>query len=119
MSERTNLASLLRGPASVTPDRPALIDGVRRLTWSELDGAVDHVAGGLREQGLHPGDRVALLLGNSIEFVIGYFAIEANSESVPPSNANWGGAPLLVVYLAISLVTCIAALIVMRVSRRA
>ena len=52
-------------------------------------------------------------------YVIGYFAIEANSESVPPSNANWGGAPLLVVYLAISLVTCIAALIVMRVSRRA
>ena len=75
MSERTNLASLLRGPASATPDRPALIDGVRRLTWSELDGAVDRVAGGLREQGLHPGDRVALLLGNSIEVVIGYFAI--------------------------------------------
>ncbi len=75
MSERTNLASLLRGPAGVTPDRAALIDGARRLTWSELDEAVDHVAGGLREQGLHPGDRVALLLGNSIEFVVGYFAI--------------------------------------------
>ena len=50
-------------------------------------------------------------------YVIGYFAIEANSKSAPPSNANWGGAPLLVVYLAISFVTFLAALVVMRVLR--
>ena len=50
-------------------------------------------------------------------YVIGYFAIEANSKSTSSSDANWGGAPLLVVYLAISFVTFLAALVVMRVSR--
>ncbi len=50
-------------------------------------------------------------------YVIGYYAIEASSESTPPSSARWGGAPALVVYLAISLATFIAALIVMRVTR--
>ena len=39
------------------------------------------------------------------------------AKSAPPSNANWGGAPLLVVYLAISFVTFLAALVVMRVLR--
>ena len=50
-------------------------------------------------------------------YVIGYYGIEASSESTPPSSARWGGAPALVVYLAISLATFIAALIVMRVTR--
>ena len=50
-------------------------------------------------------------------YVIGYYAIEASSELTPPSSARWGGAPALVVYLAISLATFIAALIVMRVTR--
>jgi long-chain acyl-CoA synthetase len=88
MSERANLAALVRGPAALTPDRTALIDGARRLTWAELDGAIDHAAGGLRELGLHPGDRVALLLGNSIEFVVGYFAIlRAGLVAVPMNPA--------------------------------
>ncbi|MFZ4487577.1 MAG: AMP-binding protein, partial [Candidatus Nanopelagicales bacterium] len=88
MSERANLAALVRGPAALTPDRTALIDGGRRLTWAELDGAIDHVAAGLREMGLHPGDRVALLLGNSIEFVVGYFAIlRAGLVAVPMNPA--------------------------------
>jgi long-chain acyl-CoA synthetase len=88
MSEQANLASLVRGPAALTPDRTALIDGGRRLTWAELDGAIDHVAAGLREMGLHPGDRVALLLGNSIEFVVGYFAIlRAGLVAVPMNPA--------------------------------
>ncbi len=47
-------------------------------------------------------------------YVMGYFAIRINSESTPPSKANWGGAPLLVVYLGICLATFIAAVVVMR-----
>ncbi len=47
-------------------------------------------------------------------YVLGYFAIRINSESTPPSHANWGGAPLLVVYLGICLATFLAGVIVMR-----
>jgi long-chain acyl-CoA synthetase len=96
MSEGTNLASLLKGPAEFTPERLALIDGARRLTWSELDSAVDRVAGGLRERGLHPGDRVAILLGNSIEFVIGYFGILRARLVAVPMNPAYTSAEVAV-----------------------
>lgn len=92
----TNLASLLKASAVQTPDRPALIDGPRRLTWVELDSSVDQVAGGLRELGLHPGDRVALLLGNSIEFVIGYFAILRAGLVAVPMNPAYTAAEVAV-----------------------
>ena len=89
MSVGTNLASLLRASAVQTPDREALIEGSRRLTWAELDSSVDRLAGGLREMGLLPGDRVAVLLGNSIEFVMGYFAIvRAGLVAVPMNKFN-------------------------------
>ena len=61
---------------------------------------------------------LAMLGAIPVVYLIGYYAIKFNSESAPPSNANWGGAPPLVVYLAISLATFLAALIVMRSSRR-
>lgn len=96
MSVGTNLASLLRASAAQTPDRPALIDGPRRLTWAEVDALVDKVAGGLREQGLHRGDRVALLLGNSIEFVIGYFAILRAGLVAVPMNPAYTAAEVAV-----------------------
>ena len=52
-------------------------------------------------------------------YAIGYFAIRYNSESTPPSKAQWGGAPLLMVYLGICLATFIAGVIVMRRNMRA
>ena len=96
MSEGTNLASLLHASAMKTPDRPALIEGPRRLTWAELDGFVDRVAGGLRESGLQPGDRAALLLGNSIEFVVGYFAILRAGLIAVPMNPAYTAAEVAV-----------------------
>ena len=56
------------------PDGEALVCGARRLTWREVGEAATRIAGGLRKAGLKPGDRVALLLGNRIEFVLTMFA---------------------------------------------
>ena len=96
MSVGTNLASLLRASAVQTPDREALIEGSRRLTWAELDSSVDRLAGGLREMGLLPGDRVAVLLGNSIEFVMGYFAIVRAGLVAVPMNPAYTAAEVAV-----------------------
>ncbi|MFF0265301.1 class I adenylate-forming enzyme family protein [Kribbella sp. NPDC004536] len=79
-----NFADLLRDTAQRHGDRPALVDGDRRLTWSELDQAVDRTARGLAAAGLVPGYRVLLLVANSIEFVTSYLGVlRAGLVAVP------------------------------------
>lgn len=79
-----NIAGFLRASAHRHPDAVCLVSGERTLTWREVDAAVDALAAGLVQRGLHAGDRVALLLGNSVEFVIAYYGIaRAGLVSVP------------------------------------
>ncbi|GAA0580228.1 AMP-binding protein [Kribbella sandramycini] len=79
-----NFADLLRDTARRHGDRVALVDGDRRLTWAELDEAVDRAAKGFAAAGLVPGYRVLLLLANSIEFVTSYLGVlRAGLVAVP------------------------------------
>ena len=59
--------------AARNPDGEALVCGARRMTWREVAQQSACVAAGLRKIGLRSGDRVALLLGNRIEFVLAMF----------------------------------------------
>jgi D-alanine--poly(phosphoribitol) ligase subunit 1 len=52
------------------PDRPAVKDLDCALTRGELRAAAGTVAAGLLQKGVEPGDRVALLIGNSVDFVV-------------------------------------------------
>ncbi len=52
----------------------ALVCGDVRLNWREVVQRSAAVAAGLRKAGLRRGDRLALLLGNRIEFVLAMFA---------------------------------------------
>jgi long-chain acyl-CoA synthetase len=56
------------------PDGEALICGERRLRWRDVVYQSAQVAAGLRDKGLQRGDRIALLLGNRIEFALSVFA---------------------------------------------
>jgi long-chain acyl-CoA synthetase len=79
-----NIADLVRGAAAAEPDKPALIDGDRRISWRELDDQVDRLAAGLRASGRSSGDRVGVLLPNSIEFAVAYFGVlRAGLVAVP------------------------------------
>jgi acyl-CoA synthetase (AMP-forming)/AMP-acid ligase II len=59
--------------AAKNPDGEALVCGDRRMSWREVVTETTRVGAGLRRIGLQPGDRVALLLGNRIEFVLTLF----------------------------------------------
>lgn len=84
-----NLADLVAAAARTAPDKTALIDGARRLTWREFDAQVDAVAGAFAGLGLVPGDRVALALGNTLDFPIAYFGVlRAGLVALPTNPGN-------------------------------
>jgi len=84
-----NLADLVRQAAATDPAKSALVSGARTLTWAELDEAVDRLAGGLAANGLAAGDRVGLLLPNSIEFAVAYFAVLRAGMVAVPLNTSY------------------------------
>src|SRR4030088_3643223 len=65
--------AMVAAAASRNPDGDALVCGIRRMTWREVAQQSAQIAAGLRKMGLRSGDRVALLLGNRIEFVLAMF----------------------------------------------
>jgi long-chain acyl-CoA synthetase len=65
--------AMVADAASRNPDGEALVCGIRRMTWREVAQQSAQIAAGLRKLGLQSGDRVALLLGNRIEFVLAMF----------------------------------------------
>lgn len=76
------------------PDKIALTAGGREISWRQLDRRVDRVANALREHGLARGDRVALLLTNSIEMITLYFGISRAGMSAVPLNYRLSGREL-------------------------
>lgn len=59
--------------ADAFPDKEAIICGDRRITYAELLGLSYRLSQTLKNTGVKPGDRVAMLLDNSIEAAVGIF----------------------------------------------
>ena len=80
----TNLASNLVATAQAHPDKVAIKLDDAELTWSQLHGLAAQAAGAMRQAGLEPGDRVALILPNVPAFpVLFYGALLAGGTVVP------------------------------------
>jgi 2-aminobenzoate-CoA ligase len=56
--------------------RPAVHAGPRTITYGDLAAQVNRLANGLRTEGLEPGDRVLLRMGNVPEFVVAWLACQ-------------------------------------------
>jgi long-chain acyl-CoA synthetase len=85
-----SLVSVLEESALRRPDKVAAIEGDRRATYAELWSLALRRAAALAEAGVEPGDRVALLGLNTIDFVTSYYGILARGAVVVPI------APMLV-----------------------
>ena len=68
------ILTYVREAVEATPDRLALVDRRGRLTFAELDAAVDRVARGLKHLGVESGDVIAHQLPNRNEGVILHLA---------------------------------------------
>jgi fatty-acyl-CoA synthase len=61
-------AALWSLQAADTPDKAALIQGQRTVTWSAANARINRLANALCAVQVEPGDRVAIMLSNSIEW---------------------------------------------------
>ena len=69
--------------------RIAIIHGGKRITYAELCDSIQRLAGGLVSLGVQRGDRVVLLLKNSLEFIISFFAITKVKAVAVPINVQY------------------------------
>jgi len=79
---------LLSERARLTPDKLALVsvESGERLTYARLDARIGEAADRIRGRGIEAGDRVGILLHNSIEFIALFFgAVRLGAIAVPLS----------------------------------
>ena len=69
------IASLISRAAQRYGDAPCLTEGDRTLSFRDFDVATNRLANALLAKGLEKGDRVAVVLPNSIDCLIAYYAI--------------------------------------------
>ena len=67
-------------------ERQPMIDGRREITWLEFENQSNKIANALMEYGVKKGDRVALLLMNSLEWLPCYFGILKTGALAVPLN---------------------------------
>ncbi|MEV5201876.1 long-chain fatty acid--CoA ligase [Streptomyces sp. NPDC053720] len=79
-----SVASVLGESARKHPDRVAVIDSGNRISYRELWAGALRCAGALRASGVRPGDRVAVLLPNSADFLYVYYGALAAGATVVP-----------------------------------
>ena len=69
------IGSLIRRAALYHGDATCLTEGSRDVSFREFDRLTDVVGHALLARGLKPGDRVGVLLPNSIECLVAYYAL--------------------------------------------
>lgn len=81
---RTPMVTLLRRLAKQRPEAPALTVEGQTLSFAELDHLSECAAHQSAELGVGPGDVVAIVLPNSIEFIVAAFATLKVGASIGP-----------------------------------
>jgi long-chain acyl-CoA synthetase len=66
--------------------KPVILQGEKEISYTELGRMVDGLQKGLQDLGVRPGDHVAIILPNGIEFVVSYFAVLNCGATVVPLN---------------------------------
>jgi acyl-CoA synthetase (AMP-forming)/AMP-acid ligase II len=87
-TEASPIGDLLVRSAAEHPDRDALVFPAQRVTYAELLAGARHVARGLLAVGVRPGEHVALLAPNGVEYVEAFFAVSLIGGVVVPLNAR-------------------------------
>jgi len=88
-----NLSSIVENNARWNPKATAIIcaDTDTRYTYDDLDKLINRFGNSLLEMGVKKGDRVAIYLPNSPEFIIAHFAVARIGAVALPFNVMFKG----------------------------
>jgi long-chain acyl-CoA synthetase len=87
---RVAIGDLLKRAAARFPDRIAVTDGERRVTFTELERDANRFANYLVARGLKPGAKISTICNNSVEFVKALFGIHRAGLVWVPVNTMLG-----------------------------
>ena len=71
------------------PDRVALIQDDRTLTYAELDRRSAEVASSLAARGIGRGDRVLIIFGRSLEYIVALLGVTRSGAAYVPIDPAW------------------------------
>src|SRR3982074_1986292 len=87
---RVAIGDLLKRAAARFPDRIAVTDGERRVTFGEIERDANRFANYLVARGLKPGEKISTICNNSVEFVKALFGIHRAGLVWVPINTMLG-----------------------------
>jgi long-chain acyl-CoA synthetase len=87
---RVAVGDLLKRAARRFPDRIALTEGARSISYTELERDANRFANYLVARGLKPGDKISTICNNSVEFVKALFGIHRAGLVWVPINTMLG-----------------------------
>src|SRR5690348_11773259 len=85
LADQISIGAHLSEIAAERPDRPAITDERRTITWRELDRTTNRVARALEQLGVKQGDLVTVGLPNGIEYfqaVYGVWKVGATPQPI-------------------------------------
>lgn len=85
-ARRNTLADLLHRTCQRHPDKLALVYDTQRLSYAQFDRLVNQTARALLEDGIEPGEMVAVLSKNSLDFAVIIFAVARIGAVLLPMN---------------------------------
>lgn len=85
-----SLVEMLRSTVDRVPDGQAIVElGGKRMSYRELWDASARVAGGLKKLGLKKGDRVAIRLGNGLDWCLAFYGAQMAGLIAVPVNTRF------------------------------
>lgn len=87
---RVAVGDLLKRAARRFPERIALTEGARSVSYTELECDANRFANYLVSRGLKPGDKISTICNNSVEFVKALFGIHRAGLVWVPINTMLG-----------------------------
>ena len=88
-NRRQSLVEMLRAAVESHPGGEFVVEvGGERLTYRQFWDRSARVAGGLRAAGIERGDRVAIRLGNGVNWCLAFFGIQLAGAIAVPVNTR-------------------------------
>jgi long-chain acyl-CoA synthetase len=82
-----NLLQVVANSALLSPQKTFLVCEGRKITFSQFYERIRRLGSGFDAMGIKKGDKVAVLLNNSVEFIETYFAVVSRGAVIVPVNS--------------------------------